>query len=645
MTTLKDAQIDRIAREMLERGESVRRVPGGGGGGGAAGSSSGSAPRRETSFSSDPPIPYDQQLARALLDGTLQPEYETVLDFNFGWNTRAHFQDQILPGTRIRFRIPAYSAGVIVGLTRAPRDVDYDDIEFGIYQSRIPGVTLSDAANTSAVARVRLIRNGAIYTPEPPEITEAEETVITDMAAGEYYAADLFPLPLDGDAGIHELRVFADRVEYWITLYDGSPPEKIYTAPIPFSMWRLTAALYSGGDKVWDYDIAQADGDVDITLPLIGVFASDEADFTSANITIPSIEASGEDFIEGVDAEITLPRIFVLGGDDITNADIRIPALTMESYNESDGIPVIDITIGFARMPKIQVLAYAVDSTSADVDLDLPKVAVFATDQADLTIARIVLPGPVDAWANDIDDLGRVNMVEFAYTIGFTDGFEAFYIVWSEALGVVGLVNAAAIERALMASTANGSTSTITAAEIIQAMLASVMSAGDIASLAGDELQVWALHMDAMGSTRYEGYNFNSFATIDGVTYGASEAGIFRLDGNDDNGTDIQTLVDFGSRSFGTSERKSLPYVYVGMAANGKTYLRVTTTEIDRNNRPVNNTYTYQVRDNTEIMKTHRFEPGKGIRSTFLGLSLVSEGAAFDLHNIEFMPLKTTRRL
>jgi hypothetical protein len=72
------------------------------------------------------------------------------------------------------------------------------------------------------------------------------------------------------------------------------------------------------------------------------------------------------------------------------------------------------------------------------------------------------------------------------------------------------------------------------------------------------------------------------------------------------------------------------------MASGGETILKV---ESD------GKTYFYAVRDSTEGMKTHRFELGRGLRSTFYGLTLISEGPAFDLHNIEFHPVELTRRL
>jgi hypothetical protein len=162
------------------------------------------------------------------------------------------------------------------------------------------------------------------------------------------------------------------------------------------------------------------------------------------------------------------------------------------------------------------------------------------------------------------------------------------------------------------------------------------MSAGDVASLQRDGMSVWALHMDSMGSTRYENYDFNSFMTLDGKTYGVNAAGIHLLEGDTDGASTITASVDFGSLNFGNNSRKAMPYVYIGMASSGKTVLKV---ESD------GQTYYYTARDATELMKTHRFELGRGLRSNFYGFTLQSDGRAFDLHNIEFFPLELKRRL
>jgi hypothetical protein len=88
-----------------------------------------------------------------------------------------------------------------------------------------------------------------------------------------------------------------------------------------------------------------------------------------------------------------------------------------------------------------------------------------------------------------------------------------------------------------------------------------------------------------------------------------------------------------------------MPYVYVGMASNGATILRVTAEVTSSNGRPALQTYDYRVRDNTELMKAHRFELGRGLRASFYDLELIADGTVFDLESIEFQPIALKRRL
>lgn len=648
MATSIEAQIAELKKAMASGFGVILTDPNSAGNGksgsGGSGSGSGSGIRSSETIGNPGRVnlagqyvqyPVGEAMAIAYARGLLQPEYEEVLDYNFGWNTRAHYDFPISPGDTIRFRIPAYSTGVVAGLTLAPKDFGYDDIEFGVYQHRIAGAAVHGGVDDRVMdVSVNMVRSGAIYEPMQPEVSAYEESGLADLRNGDLFYADIFPTEVGESADTHELKVFIDRVEYW-NRYPSGSGYLFYTAYIPFSIWTFSVALFGGGDKVWAVEVIPATGSADIQLPTIAVFASDVADYTGTSIVLPGITVEAADFIESVTANIAMPGLAVFGGEDITYGDVPLPLLTVQSLEDSGGIPAIDITFGYVALPRLGVQAFSLDVSKASADISLPRLAVFASDVADLTIGDVALLDPIDIWSYTAVKENHADMVEFAFGMGAVLAFEAYYIVWTERLGVVGLMSALQVERALLQANITHQSS-MSANEILQALLASSMTASDMASIAGETLQVWAMHMDAGGSTRYENFNFNSFANIDGITYGASESGIYRLDGNKDDGADIQQLVDFGRLSFGTNSRKGLPYVYAGMAADGPTFLRVVADGA---------TFTYQVRNSTENMATHRFELGRGLRASFYDVSLISSASSFDLHNIEFMPIELTRRL
>ena len=146
--------------------------------------------------------------------------------------------------------------------------------------------------------------------------------------------------------------------------------------------------------------------------------------------------------------------------------------------------------------------------------------------------------------------------------------------------------------------------------------------------------------------SEYSGYDFNSFAELEGAYLGATQDGIFELTGDQDEYTSptgnspIPWKVRTGLSDFGTSLRKVMPYVYVGGKVGGDTYCHVLASE-----RGDKTESWYDCATTRASPDTVRYSLGKGIRSKYLGVELSSpEGAAFYLDTLELMVLPTSRR-
>lgn len=151
----------------------------------------------------------------------------------------------------------------------------------------------------------------------------------------------------------------------------------------------------------------------------------------------------------------------------------------------------------------------------------------------------------------------------------------------------------------------------------------------------GGSITTWAVNMRNGAATEYTGFKFNSFAKIGNKYIAASQDGLYELDGDTDDGTDI--IADFagGYTQFGGSHFASLKAVYLGVRGSGDFIFRL--VEGDGTTRD------YAV--TAQTMKTARIDLGKGLRSRYFSWELISTGQDFDLDSIEFVPVILKRRV
>jgi hypothetical protein len=69
--------------------------------------------------------------------------------------------------------------------------------------------------------------------------------------------------------------------------------------------------------------------------------------------------------------------------------------------------------------------------------------------------------------------------------------------------------------------------------------------------------------------------DFNSMCKFGDRYLGASSSGIFEIDGYNDNGTAIQTLVKSGKFDLGSERRKRFRFFYFGLETDGELTLSI----------------------------------------------------------------------
>lgn len=159
------------------------------------------------------------------------------------------------------------------------------------------------------------------------------------------------------------------------------------------------------------------------------------------------------------------------------------------------------------------------------------------------------------------------------------------------------------------------------------------ISAGYIAP--DGSFTTWAMNTRNAAITEYQNFAFNSFATIGGRYFGASDQGLYELQGDDDNGTSIIALLKGGLMQFGGTQLSRLKEAYIAVRNGGGFVLKIVTGD--------GLTYTYGI--DARSMRSTKVHMGKGQRARYFSYELTSVGQDFDLDTLEFVPIVVQRRV
>jgi hypothetical protein len=71
------------------------------------------------------------------------------------------------------------------------------------------------------------------------------------------------------------------------------------------------------------------------------------------------------------------------------------------------------------------------------------------------------------------------------------------------------------------------------------------------------QFEAWCMNMRNFGVTEYTDYEFTSFARLDGKLYGTTSEGIFEITGTNDNGEDIESVIESGIAIYSGEPREA----------------------------------------------------------------------------------------
>lgn len=161
-------------------------------------------------------------------------------------------------------------------------------------------------------------------------------------------------------------------------------------------------------------------------------------------------------------------------------------------------------------------------------------------------------------------------------------------------------------------------------------------------NVSGVEYFGLVLNTTNMGISTYDTWDFNSFAEIDGKYIGAGRAGVYEIGGDDDDGTDIDWEIDFGSIDFGDSQDKRLPEIFYAARQDGTIIFKVTHVKDD--GAKVEDWY--QATRTSDALSERRVKLKKGVKSQYYRVQAVGkDGAHIDLEKLELTPVALMRKL
>lgn len=204
-----------------------------------------------------------------------------------------------------------------------------------------------------------------------------------------------------------------------------------------------------------------------------------------------------------------------------------------------------------------------------------------------------------------------------------TDG-----IILSDSAGITRTTSMSLLDGAIVSATM-GMQITLTMS-LVENLL---MSAGIIN--VGDRVS-WVANANTGAMSLFEGWNFNSYATIGGKFYGCDSNGIYLLEGSDDEGTAINSTITTGLEDLGTSKLKAIVKAYIGCSSSGQLHLK-TITESGTEN-------TYIIESTGSKVRESSVDIGKGLQSRYWQFTISNVGGAeFMLEDIEFVPVVLQR--
>jgi len=144
------------------------------------------------------------------------------------------------------------------------------------------------------------------------------------------------------------------------------------------------------------------------------------------------------------------------------------------------------------------------------------------------------------------------------------------------------------------------------------------------------ELFTWVLNHTSGAPSRYENYDFDAFAVIGQDYLAARGDAIYLLDGDDDNGTDIDAIATIGRTDFDEPVLKRVTAAFLGLNSAGQAHLTLRTDQ-GVTSGP------YKLRQTPTASTTERAKFARGLKSRYWEMDIENvDGGDLQIKSAEF---------
>lgn len=367
------------------------------------------------------------------------------------------------------------------------------------------------------------------------------------------------------------------------------------------------------------------------TPSLVALVADAPVSVISASLPSLRLDALLVEVQGAIRFSATMPRVASLTADrPLVMVDAELPAPTLVATLGRTEASTSGI---LALIPPPRLDALLMSGGTCSVDVEVPRIATLVSDRhlamvrgvAPIRVAMMVgepylEPGFIDASdavvAVDRATLDTVLVLVALDSLDVSGSAELTFVLELSALAPLGLSDS------------------VTFGQLVELLAIERVAITSDAAAAQRQALQYAVNALTGAPTTYDGFDFLSFATVDGVTYGVRADGLYQI--GDSIGADelISALVDFGTSDFSDAHVKRMETAYLGLRTDGQAFLRV--------RADVGTERVYRVLGQNNV---RRSSLGKGIagRSWTLKLELVDASFA-EVDSLELAVGATQRR-